>query len=45
MKRIMDTAEGAAGFALALVVTGLAFLVSPVIAYVMWRNDRKRARR
>ena len=45
MKRVMDTAESMAGAALALIVTGLALLFSPVIAYVMWRNDRKRARR
>jgi hypothetical protein len=45
VKRIMDTAEGMAGVAVALIVTGLALAFSPVIAYVMWRNDRKRARR
>lgn len=45
MRRIMNTAEGMAGFAIALIVTGLMFLTVPVWAYVMWRNDRKRAAR
>lgn len=45
MKRIMNTAESMAGAAVALIVTGLALLASPVIVYVMWRNDRKRAAR
>lgn len=38
-------AEGVIGFGFALVVTALAMLASPVIALVMWINDRKRAAR
>jgi len=37
--------EGVIGTGIALVVTGLAFLASPVIAAVMAFNDWKRARR
>jgi hypothetical protein len=40
-----DIVGATAGVAVALVTTGLALLASPVIAYVMWRNDRKRANR
>lgn len=45
MKRVQEFLVATAGAGVALVVTGLALLASPVVAYVMWRNDRKRAAR
>lgn len=45
MRRVLNTAGGMLGVAVALIVTGVAFLTAPIWAYVMWRNDRKRAAR
>lgn len=45
MKRVQELILASVGAGVALVVTGLALLASPVVAYVMWRNDRKRANR
>lgn len=38
-------AEGVLLFAVALIVTALAYATGPVWALWMWRQDRKRARR
>lgn len=45
MKKVQEILLGTAGAGVALIVTGLFILASPVITYVMWRNDRKRANR
>lgn len=45
MKRAQEFLLTVAGAGVALVVTGLALLASPVVTYIMWRNDRKRANR
>jgi hypothetical protein len=43
--RVRDILGAMVAVAVAMVVTVLAALASPVVAYVMWRNDRKRAAR
>lgn len=45
VKRVQEFILATAGAGVALIVTGLALLASPVITYIMWRNDRKRAAR